>query len=340
MSLVEVGNQIKPVILSGVASSGKLTLGNLAGALKNWVKLQDQYNCYYMVADLHAITVRQVPAELRQSTIDVLAMFIAVGIDIEKSTLFVQSHVPEHAELTWVLNSITGMGECSRMTQFKDKSAKGTESSNVSLFDYPVLMAADILLYQANLVPVGDDQKQHLELTRNLATRFNSTYSPTFVIPEPYIPEVGARIMSLQEPTKKMSKSDDNQNSTIFLTDKDEDIKRKIRRAVTDSGTEVTFSKDKPGISNLITLYSIAKNKTIKEVVEEFNGLTYGDFKPAVADAVADYIAPIRNKFEEIRKDKKHLNEIMKIGAEKARATARKTLRKVYKKVGFLELEG
>lgn len=339
MSLIEVENQNKPVILSGVQSSGKLTLGNLAGALKNWVKLQDQCNCYYMVADLHAITVRQVAAELRQSTIDTLAMFIAAGIDIEKSTLFVQSHVPEHAELAWVLNSMTGMGECSRMTQFKDKSAKNNDSTNVGIFAYPILMAADILLYQANLVPVGNDQKQHLELTRNIATRFNSSYSPTFVIPEPYIPEVGARIMSLQEPTKKMSKSDENQNSTIFLTDKDEDIKRKIRRAVTDSGTEISYSDDKPGISNLITLYSIAKGITIKEVVTEFNGLSYGDFKPAVADAVAEYVAPIRDKFEEIRKDKKHLNEIMKIGAEKARLTARKTLRKVYKKVGFLELE-
>ncbi len=339
MSLVEVENQKKPVILSGVQSSGKLTFGNLAGALKNWVKLQDKYDCYYMVADLHAITVRQVPAELRQSTIDTLAMFIASGIDVEKSTLFVQSHVPEHAELTWVLNSLTGMGECSRMTQFKDKSANSSESTNVSLFAYPVLMAADILLYQANLVPVGDDQKQHLELTRNIATRFNSTYSPTFIVPEPYIPEVGARIMSLQDPTKKMSKSDKNQSSVIFLTDKDEEIKRKIRRAVTDSGSEITFSNDKPGISNLITLYSIAKNITIKEVVDEFTGQSYGDFKPAVADAVADYIAPIREKFENIRKDKKHLNEIMKLGAEKARHTARKTLRKVYKKVGFIELD-
>ncbi len=329
--------QRKPIILSGITPSGILTLGHLCGAISNWVKLQNQYDCYFMIADMHAITVRQQPAELRKRTLETAALYIASGIDTNLSKLFIQSHVPEHAQLTWVLNTFTGFGECSRMTQFKDKSQVHTDNVNVGLFDYPVLMAADILLYQADLVPVGEDQKQHLELTRNLATRFNHHYSDTFKVPEPYIAKVGARIMSLQEPTKKMSKSDVNQNSTIFLTDSDETIKNKIKRAVTDSGTGIKFSDDKPGVSNLIELYHIATNKSIEEIEIEFEGKGYAEFKPTVADAVAEYLKPIRTEYEHLMKDKEHLTKILTQGAESARNVAFKTLRKVYKKVGFVQ---
>lgn len=325
----------KKIILSGIQPSGVLTIGHFTGALKNWVALQDDYECYYMIADLHAITVRQVPADLRKRTLDTVAMYIAAGIDVEKSVLFVQSHVPEHAQLAWVLNTMTGMGECSRMTQFKDKSAQHSENVNVGLFTYPVLMAADILLYQANLVPVGEDQKQHLELSRNLAQRFNFNYSDTFVVPEPFIGKVGARVMSLQDPTKKMSKSDPNEKSIIFLDDKDEVIKSKIKRAVTDSGSEVKYDAAKPGVANLMTLYSIATGKTNAEIEQEFVGAGYGEFKATVADAVAAYLAPVRDKYFEIRKNENKLKEILTLGAEKAGMQARKTLRKVYKKVGF-----
>ncbi|MBX3044606.1 MAG: tryptophan--tRNA ligase [Candidatus Kapabacteria bacterium] len=328
----------RKVILSGVTPSGILTMGHLAGALTNWVKLQEQFDCYFMIADLHAITVRQNPADLRKRTLETAAMFIAVGIDPERSTLFIQSHVPEHAQLTWVLNTFTGMGECSRMTQFKDKSQQHSENINVGLFDYPVLMASDILLYQADLVPVGEDQKQHLELTRNLAQRFNHNYSDTFIVPDPYIPKVGARIMSLQTPEKKMSKSDSNQNSILFLTDSDEVIKNKIKRSVTDSGSEIKYSpEDKPGVSNLITLMHLATNQSIKEIEQNFQDKGYGDFKPAVADAVADYLKPIREKYNELMSDKDQLIDILKTGDETARRTASKTLRKVYKKVGFVQ---
>lgn len=325
----------KKIILSGIQPSGVLTIGHFTGALKNWVALQDDYECYYMIADLHAITVRQVPADLRKRTLDTVAMYVAAGIDVEKSVLFVQSHVPEHAQLAWVLNTMTGMGECSRMTQFKDKSAQHSENINVGLFTYPVLMAADILLYQANLVPVGEDQKQHLELSRNLAQRFNFNYSDTFVVPEPFIGKVGARVMSLQDPTKKMSKSDPNEKSIIFLDDKDEVIKSKIKRAVTDSGSEVKYDAAKPGVANLMTLYSIATGKTNAEIEQEFVGAGYGEFKATVADAVAAYLAPVRDKYFEIRKNENKLKEILTLGAEKAGMQARKTLRKVYKKVGF-----
>ncbi|MDD3125181.1 MAG: tryptophan--tRNA ligase [Candidatus Kapabacteria bacterium] len=325
----------KKIILSGIQPSGVLTIGHFTGALKNWVALQDDYECYYMIADLHAITVRQVPADLRKRTLDTVAMYVAAGIDVEKSVLFVQSHVPEHAQLAWVLNTMTGMGECSRMTQFKDKSAQHSENVNVGLFTYPVLMAADILLYQANLVPVGEDQKQHLELSRNLAQRFNFNYSDTFVVPEPFIGKVGARVMSLQDPTKKMSKSDPNEKSIIFLDDKDEVIKSKIKRAVTDSGSEVKYDAAKPGVANLMTLYSIATGKTNAEIEQEFVGAGYGEFKATVADAVAAYLAPVRDKYFEIRKNENKLKEILTLGAEKAGMQARKTLRKVYKKVGF-----
>ncbi|MBS3999011.1 MAG: tryptophan--tRNA ligase [Desulfobulbaceae bacterium] len=328
----------RKVILSGVTPSGILTIGHLTGALTNWVKLQNEYDCYYMIADLHAITAKQTPAELRKRTLDTAAMFIASGIDPVNSTLFIQSHVPEHSQLTWVLNTFTGMGECSRMTQFKDKSRQHSENINVGLFTYPVLMAADILLYQADLVPVGEDQKQHLELTRNLAQRFNHNYSDTFKVPEPYIPEIGARIMSLQEPEKKMSKSDPIQGSIIFLTDTDEQIVGKIKRAVTDSGSEVIFDEEnKPGVANLMTLYHIATGKSMSEIESEFAGKGYGDFKSQVGDSVAEFISPIRDRYNELIANKDELAKILISGGEKARHTALRTLRKVYKKVGFVQ---
>lgn len=329
-------NETKKIILSGVQPSGILTIGHYTGAFKNWVDLQDQYDCYFMVADLHSITVRQVPADLRKRTLDTAAMFIATGVNPENSKLFIQSHVTEHAQLAWVLSTFTGMGECSRMTQFKDKSAQHSENINVGLFTYPILMASDILLYQADLVPTGEDQKQHLELSRNIAQRFNHNYSDTFTVPEPYISKVGARIMSLQEPTKKMSKSDPNERSSIFLTDPPELVKSKIKRAVTDSGTDIKYDESRPGISNLMSLYFIATGKDYATIEKEFEGAGYGDFKVAVADAVADYLSPIRDKYLEVRKNEKELKEILTFGAEKATQQARKTLRKVYKKVGFV----
>jgi len=329
----------KKIILSGIQSSGVLTFGHLSGALENWRKLSEEFDSYFMVADLHAITVKQIPAELRSRTIDVVAFFIACGIDPEKTTMFIQSHVPEHAELAWVLNCYTGIGELSRMTQFKDKSEKNKENINAGLFSYPVLMASDILLYQADLVPVGDDQKQHLELTRDLAQRFNFLYSDTFKIPEPYISKVGARIMSLQEPNKKMSKSDENQNATIFLSDTNDVIIKKIKRSVTDSDNLIKFDVNKQGISNLMTLYQVSTGKNIAEIEKEFEGAGYGIFKQAVGEAVADFIAPIRDKFLDIRKDKENLNKILMLGQEKARYKAAKTLRKVYKKVGFYSFD-
>ena len=328
----------KPIILSGIQPSGKLHIGHLTGAIKNWVDLQNQYQCYFTIVDLHAITVRQEPAELRKRTLDLAAMFIACGIDPEKCVLFIQSHVPEHTQLTWVLTCFTGMGELGRMTQFKDKSQQHTDNINAGLFTYPVLMASDILLYQADLVPVGQDQKQHLELTRDLAQRFNNLYSDTFKVPEPYIPPVGAKIMSLQDPTKKMSKSDDNDKSLIYLTDSDSEIRNKIKRAVTDSDSIIKYDDNKPGVSNLITLYHVATGKSINEIENLYAGKGYAEFKPAVADAMADYINPIRTKFEQIRKDEKLLKDILTAGAELARKQAFKTLRKVYKKVGFIAL--
>lgn len=327
----------KPIILSGITPSGILTIGHLTGAMLNWVRLQDEYDCYFMIADMHAITARQNAAELRQRTLDTAAMFIAAGISPEKSTLFIQSHVPAHSQLAWVLNTFTGMGECSKMTQFKDKSQKNPENINVGLFAYPVLMAADILLYQADLVPVGEDQKQHLELSRNLAQRFNFHYSDTFQMPEPYIPKLGARIMNLQEPTKKMSKSDENQNATLFLNDKPEVVRNKIKRAVTDSEALVRYDTvNKPGVSNLMQLYSVATGMSFADIELMFEGKGYGDFKTEVADKVSEYMRPISEKFEEISSDKNKLKEILTFGADKAGRAANKTLRKVYKKVGFV----
>ena len=328
----------KKVILSGIQPSGILTIGQLFGALKNWVKMQEEFNSYFMVADLHTLTVKLESAERRQRTLDTVAMFLAAGIDPEQSTIFVQSHVPAHSMANWVMSAYTGMGECQRMTQFKDKSEKNPENINVGLFSYPILMAVDILLYQADAVPVGADQKQHLELTRNLAQRFNHLYSETFKMPEPYIPEVGAKIMSLQEPEKKMSKSDENENAIIFLNDSEEVIKRKLKRAVTDSGEGITYTDDKPGIKNLMTLYHLSTGKSFKEIEQEFDGAGYGDFKLAVAEVVANYIAPIRDRFEDLRKNKKQLEEIMAIGRDKANKVAFKTLNKMYKKVGLYQI--
>lgn len=328
--------KVKKTILSGIQPSGRLTIGHLTGALDSWVKLQDKYNCYYMIADLHAITVRQNPAALRSQTLETAAIYLASGIDPDESTLFVQSHLSEHSQLAWILNCFTGMGECSKMTQFKDKSKSHSENINVGLFAYPVLQAADILLYQADLVPVGEDQKQHLELSRNLAQRFNFNYSDTFNIPEPYIPKIGARIMSLQDPVHKMSKSDVNEKNIVFIDDTYEQILNKIKRSVTDSDSLVKYdTKNKPGVSNLMTLYNISTGKTFAEIEKEFVGLGYGDFKLAVGQAVAKYLQPIRERYLEYKNNKELLNKILFEGAEKARYVASKTLRKVYKKVGF-----
>jgi tryptophanyl-tRNA synthetase len=334
----EQNSAAKKVILSGIQASGDLTIGHYAGAIKNWAELQNEYECFFMVADLHAITTRQIPADLRRRSLDVVAMYAACGISIEKSTLFLQSHVPEHSQLAWVLNCYTGYGEAQRMTQFKDKSQQHTENVNVGLFSYPVLMAADILLYQADLVPVGEDQKQHIELTRNLAERFNHLYSPTFRVPEPFIPKTGARIMSLQEPWKKMSKSDPNEKSCLFLQDKDDIIMSKIKRAVTDSGTDIIYDPDnRPGVANLITLYHVATGKSIPEIEQEFAGLGYAPFKEAVGNAMVQLISPIRNRFTELRNNKELLADLIGSGAQKAGKRAASTLRKVYKKVGLVD---
>ena len=326
----------KKTIFSGVQPSGKLTLGNYLGAIKNFPLLQEEYNCIYCVVDMHAITVRQDPAALRRQTLEVLAQYIACGLDPEKSVLFIQSHVPAHAELGWVLNCYTMFGEASRMTQFKDKSAKHADNVNVGLFDYPVLMAADILLYQTDMVPVGVDQLQHIELARNIAQRFNGVYSDTFVMPEPYIPKTGAKIMSLADPTRKMSKSDENANGFVLLMDKPEDIMRKFKRAVTDSDSRIIVSEDKPGVSNLIQIYSVATGKPVAEVEAEFEGKGYGEFKPAVGEAVVELLRPIREKTEDLLRNKDYLEQVYTEGAQKASYLARKTLDKVYRKVGFV----
>ena len=323
-----------------VQPSGAVTIGNYIGAIKNFVALQDEFDCIYAVADLHAITVRQEPAALRKNTLELMALFIACGIDPEKCVLFVQSHVPAHCELTWVLNTIAYPGELSRMTQFKDKSAKHAENVNMGLMDYPVLMASDILLYQAAAVPVGADQKQHLELTRDLAIRFNNRYSDTFTVPEPYIMKgSGAKIMSLADPSRKMSKSDDNPNGFITMSDDRDTVIRKCKRAVTDSGNEVRLSEDKPGVSNLIAIYGAFTGKSAQETEKQFEGKGYGDFKLAVGEAVADALAPIQAEKARLLKDKGYLNEVMKRGEETASRIARKTLSKVYRKVGFYQGE-
>ena len=327
----------KKVILSGAQPSGKMTLGNYLGAIKNWTELQDSYDCYYSIVDLHAITVPQDPKVLRANTIELLAQYIACGLDPEKNTIFIQSHVKEHVELMWVLNTMTYMGELSRMTQFKDKSQKSEANLNAGLFTYPVLMAADILLYQTDLVPVGDDQKQHLELARDLANRFNNRFSPTFVVPEGYYPKGGARVMSLQEPSKKMSKSDSNENAFILLADDSDSIKRKIKRSVTDSLGVVKYNDEQPGIKNLIDIYSNLSKKSVEEIVNMYEGKGYGIFKEDVAEVVSEALRPIREKYVDLLNNKDYLEKIYSMGAEKAEKQARKTLRKVYKKVGFIE---
>ena len=328
----------KKVMLSGIQPSGDLHLGNYLGAVKNWAELADEFDCYYFMADLHTLTVRQNPKELRRRSTEQLAQYIACGLDPEKNTLFIQSHVHEHAELGWILNCYTMFGELSRMTQFKDKSAKNAENVNGGLFTYPALMAADILLYQADFVPVGEDQKQHCELTRDIANRFNNIYGETFKVPEPYIPKVGARIMSLGTPTSKMSKSDPQ--GCVFLLDKPEDIARKFKRAVTDSDTEhcVRYAPaEKPGVANLMSIYSSVTGKSFEEIEREFDGKGYGVFKPTVGEAVIEHLRPVREEAERIIADKAYLASVYTEGAKKAQYIARKTLRKVYKKVGLVE---
>lgn len=325
----------KKIIFSATQPSGKITLGNYLGALRNWVTLQEDYNAIYCVADEHAITVRQDPAALRRQSLELYAQFIACGLDPEKSIIFIQSHVPQHAELAWVLNCYTMFGELSRMTQFKDKSATHADNVNAGLFTYPTLMAADILLYQADLVPVGQDQKQHVELCRDVAQRFNGVYSDTFTLPEPFIPKMGARVMSLGDPSSKMSKSDPD--GCVFLMDTPEVIQKKFKRAVTDSETQVRFDPEhKPGISNLLTIYCAATGKSPEEAEEVFQGQGYGVFKPAVGDAVVELLRPIREEAGRLMADKAYLEGIYKEGAERASHLAAKTLRKVYKKVGFV----
>lgn len=326
----------KKKVLSCIQPSGMLTLGNYLGALKNWIAMQDEFDCTFAVADLHAITVRQEPSALRQQIYSTYALLLALGIDPEKHTLFIQSHVPEHANLSWLLSCNTQFGEMSRMTQFKDKSAKHPENINVGLFSYPVLMAADILLYKPDLVPVGADQKQHLEIARDIAIRFNNKYGDVFTIPEPYIPKTGARVMSLQDPTKKMSKSDDNVNAWVAILDSRDDIIRKFKRAVTDSEACVRFSDEKPGISNLMTIYSAVTGKSLDEIEKEFEGKGYGDFKLAVGETVADTLNPIKQRYDDIIKDKKALEALYREGAQKAEYVARKTYFKAMKKVGFV----
>ena len=328
----------KKVMLSGIQPSGDLHLGNYLGAVKNWAALAEEFDCYYCMADLHSITVRQNPAELRRRSVAQLAQYIACGLDPEKNTLFIQSHVHEHAELGWILNCYTMFGELNRMTQFKDKCAKNADNINGGLFTYSALMAADSLLYQADYVPVGEDQKQHCELTRDIAMRFNNIYGETFKVPEPYIPKVGARIMSLGNPTSKMSKSDPQ--GCVFLMDKPEEIARKFKRAVTDSDTEncVRYAPEaKPGVANLMSIYSSVTGKSFPEIEKEFEGKGYGVFKPAVGEAVIETLRPVREEAERMLADKAYLQQVYTEGAQKASYIARKTLRKVYKRIGFVE---
>ena len=328
----------KKVMLSGIQPSGDLTLGSYLGAIKNWAERDEEFDNYYFMADMHSITVRQDPAALRRRTLEQLAQYIACGLDPEKNTLFIQSHVPQHAELGWVLNCYTMFGELSRMTQFKDKSAKNSENINGGLFTYPALMAADILLYQPDYVPVGEDQKQHVELCRDIAQRFNGVYGDTFTLPEPFIPKMGARSMSLGNPENKMSKSDPD--GCVFLMDKPEDIMRKFKRAVTDSDGVVRFDREtKPGVSNLMCIYSTFTGKSNDEIAAEFEGKGYGDFKLAVAEVTADALAPVQAEYARILADKTYVDEVLKSGAERASRLANRTVSKVYRKVGLLQLD-
>ena len=328
--------ETKKKVLSCIQPSGMLTLGNYLGALKNWLNMQEEFDCTFAVADLHAITVRQEPAKLRQQIYSTYALLIALGLDPEKSTLFIQSHVAAHSQLSWLLSCYTQFGEMSRMTQFKDKSAKHADNVNVGLFSYPVLMAADILLYKPDFVPVGADQKQHLEIARDIAERFNGIYGDVFTVPEPYIAKTGARVMSLQDPTKKMSKSDENLNSWVAILDSPDDIMRKFKRAVTDSEARVCIGEEKHGINNLIGIYSAITGKTAEQITAEFEGKGYGDFKLAVGEAVVEELRPIRERYDAIIKDKAALEVLYREGAQKAEYAARKTLAKAMKKVGFV----
>ena len=327
----------KKRIFSGVQPSGNLTIGNYLGAIKNWIPMQDEFECLYCVVDLHTLTVRQKASDLRQRSLNLLALYMACGLDPQKSILYLQSHVSAHAELAWILNCYTYMGELNRMTQFKDKSVKHGDNINAGLFTYPVLMAADILLYQAELVPIGQDQKQHLEITRDIAERFNNIYGDTFTIPEAYIPKIGAKIMSLQEPEKKMSKSDENENAYVFILDSQDTIIRKFKRAVTDSEREIRYDEvNKPGVSNLISIYSSVTDKSFPDIEKEFDGKSYGELKEAVGQSVAEMLKPIQQKYAEFSANKDYLNSILKENSEKAAYMARKTLSKVYRKVGLV----
>lgn len=328
----------KKIIFSGIQPTGCITLGNYIGAMQNWLKLQDDYKCLYCIVDMHALTVRQDPAEFRKRAVSFFAQYLATGLDPEKSVIYFQSHVPEHAQLTWVLNCNSYIGELSRMTQFKDKAQKHQDNLNMGLMDYPVLMAADILLYQTALVPVGIDQKQHVELARDIAIRFNNKYSPTFTVPEPYIPASGAKIYSLQNPTAKMSKSDADENAYIAIIDDADAIMRKFKRAVTDSDNEIRFdAENKPGISNLLTIYSSVTGTSIENAENEFSGKGYGEFKTKVGEAVVEKLRPIREEYDRLMNNKDYLMEIAAKGASEASYMARKTLSKVYRKIGFVE---
>ena len=327
----------KKVLFSGMQATGNLTLGNYLGALKNWVTLSDEYECFYSVVDMHSITVRQDPVVLRKRARALLTLYIAAGLDPEKNCIYYQSHVSGHAELAWILDCFTYMGELNRMTQFKDKAAKHADNINAGLFTYPVLMAADILLYQADVVPVGIDQMQHLELTRDIAQRFNGIYGDVFTIPEAYIGKVGAKIMSLQDPSKKMSKSDENPNGSIYLMDDPDTIMRKFKRAVTDSEGQILYRDEQPGIKNLINIYCACTGKAPDEVVREFDGKGYAEFKPAVGEAVVAVLKPLQDRVAELSKDKAYIDSVIKNNAEKAQYFANKTLRKVQKKIGFPE---
>ena len=335
----ETAMQEKKVVYSAVQPSGNLTIGNYVGSIRNWIDMQDDYTCYFAIANMHAITVKQDPALLRRHTLELAALYIACGLDPEKCALYVQSMVPQHAELCWTLNTVTYVGEMQRMTQFKDKSAKHADNINMGLMDYPVLMAADILLYLADYVPVGADQTQHVEIARDIAIRFNNRYGETFRVPQALIVKQGAKIMSLQEPTKKMSKSDENINASVYLSDDKDTVIRKFRRAVTDSDNRIIASEEKPGVTNLLTIYCAFRGCTLEEAQKEFEGKGYGDFKLAVGETVADAIAPVQAEQKRLLADKAYLNGVLKEGAERAFKTARRTLNKVYRKVGFYQGE-
>lgn len=329
----------KPIVFSGAQPSGELTIGNYMGALRQWVKMQATHDSIYCIVDLHAITVRQDPAQLKQATLDTLALYLACGIDPQQSTIFVQSHVAEHTQLSWILNCFTYFGELSRMTQFKDKSTRYAENINAGLFGYPVLMAADILLYQTAWVPVGEDQKQHLELSRDIAQRFNALYGEIFTVPEPFIPASGARVMSLLEPTKKMSKSDENKNNVIGLLEDPKAVIKKIKRAVTDSDDPPLIRYDvanKPGVANLLDILSAVTAQPIDQLEQQFQGQMYGHLKSVVAEAVSDLLIPLQSRYQQLRADESYLHEIMQQGAEKARQRAQQTLRRVQQAIGLV----